>query len=144
MLERNCFLWKEKAAHFYADSRSSTGVYLKAIAAEGWHYTVSYNKWTGPLERTAQELPALSWKENGNANHAFLRNQPEGRTGVQLFAVSRRRDGLFDHYGFIACDDGQTDAARVGERHHLKGDKEQLFSEVLNGLVVLPGRMGRR
>jgi len=100
----------------------------------GWHYTVSYNKWTGPLERTAQELPALSWKENGNAHHAFLRHQPEGRTGAQLFAVSRRRDGLFDHYGFIACYDGQTDAARVGERHHLKGDKEQLFREVLNGL----------
>jgi hypothetical protein len=48
--------------------------------------------------------------------------------------VSRRRDGLFDRYGFIACDEGQTDAARAGERHYLKGEKEQLFSEVLNGL----------
>jgi hypothetical protein len=134
MLERHCSLWKEKPAHFYADSGSSAGVYLNAIAAEGWHYTVSYNKWTGPLERTAQELPALSWKENGGTHHAFLRHQPEGRNAAQWFAVSRRRDGLFDHYGFIACDAGQSDAARVGERHHLKGDKEQLFSEVLNGL----------
>lgn len=134
MLERNRSLWQEKPAHFYADSGSSAGVYLNAIAAEGWHYTVSYNKWTGPLERTAQALPALSWKENGDARHAFLRHQPEGRNAPQLFAVSRRRDGLFDRYGFIACDDGQSDAARAGERHHLKGDKEQLFSEVLNGL----------
>jgi hypothetical protein len=133
-LGRNRPLWQGTAAHFYADSGSSAGVYLDAIAAEAWHYTVSYNQWTGPLERTAQALPALAWKENGDAHHAFLRHQPEGRNAPQLFAVSRRHDGLFDHYGFIACDDGQGDAARVGERHHLKGDKEQLFSEVLNGL----------
>ncbi len=134
MLERNRSLWKGLNAHFYADSGSSAGTYLNAIAAEGWHYTVSYNKWTGPLERTAQALPPLAWKASAEAHHALLRHQPEGRSGPQLFAVSRRRDGLFDRYGFIACDDGQTDAARVGERHHLKGEKEQLFSEVLNGL----------
>jgi len=134
MLERNRSLWKEKAAHFYADSGSSAGVYLNAIAAEGWHYTVSYNKWTGPLERTAQALPELTWKPAGDTHHTFLRHQPEVCHTPQRFAVSRHRDGLFDRYGFIACDDGQSDAARVGERHHLKGDKEQLFSEVLNGL----------
>ena len=134
MLGRHRALWQGVAAHFYADSGSSAGVYLNAIAAEGWHYTVSYNKWTGPLERTAQGLPVLAWKQNGEAQHAFLRHQPEGRSTPQLFAVSRRRDGLFDRHGFIACDDAQTDAARVGERHHLKGEKEQLFSEVLNGL----------
>lgn len=134
MLQRNRSLWRGVAAHFYADSGSSAGAYLNAIAAEGWHYTVSYNKWTGPLERTAQELPALAWQPAGEAHHAFVRHQPEGRHAPQLFAVSRRRDGLFDRYGFIACDDAQSDAARVGERHHLKGEKEQLFSEVLNGL----------
>jgi hypothetical protein len=134
MLERNRSLWKGTQSHFYADSGSSAGHYLNAIAAEGWHYTVSYNKWTGPLERTAQALPALVWKPSGDTHHAFLRHQPEGRSAAQLYAVSRRRDGLFDRYGFIACDDAQTDAALVGERHHLKGEKEQLFSEVLNGL----------
>ena len=65
MLGRNRSLWQGQAAHFYADSGSSAGHYLDAIAAEGWHYTVSYNKWTGPLERTAQALPSLAWKENG-------------------------------------------------------------------------------
>lgn len=134
MLQRNRSLWQGVAAHFYADSGSSAGHYLNAIAAEGWHYTVSYNKWTGPLERTAQALPALAWEPTGDTHHAFLRHQPEGRSAAQLYAVSRRRDGLFDRYGFIACDEAQTDAARVGERHHLKGEKEQLFSEVLNGL----------
>jgi len=134
MLERNRSLWQAKPAHCYADSGSRAGAYLNAIAAEGWHYTVSYNRWTGPLERTAQELPASAWQAEGDTHHAFLRHQPAGRNAPQWFAVSRRRDGLFDHYGFIACDDGQTDPVLVGERHHLKGDKEQLFSEVLNGL----------
>lgn len=134
MLERHRSLWQGVNAHFYADSGSSAGHYLNAIAAEGWHYTVSYNRWIGPLERTAQALPARVWQASGETYHAFLRHQPEGRNAPQLFAVSRSRDGLFDRYGFIACDDGQTDAARVGERHHLKGEKEQLFSEVLTGL----------
>ena len=43
--------------------------------------------------------------------------------------MSRWRDGLFDRYGFIACDEGQTDAARadfnealrLGRRKDLKG-----------------------
>ncbi|WCJ60893.1 hypothetical protein NXS98_07145 [Fontisphaera persica] len=36
MLKRNRCLWKDQPAHFYADSGSSTGVYLNTIAAEGW------------------------------------------------------------------------------------------------------------
>jgi Transposase DDE domain group 1 len=135
MLERGAELWKGKPAHFYADSGSSAGTHLDAIAAQGWHYTVSYNKWTGPLERKAQELPAGAWKQNGEEQHAFFRHQPEGRKEPQLYAVARRRDEeLFERYGFIACDEGQQDAGRVFERHHLKGDKERMFSEVLNGL----------
>lgn len=134
MLERNRSLWRGEAAHFYADSGSSAGHYLNALAAEGWHYTVSYNKWTGPLERAASELPALAWRQQGDCQHAMLRHQPEGRSTPQLYAVRRHQDGLFESYGFIACDDTQTDPVRVAERHHLKGEKEQLFSEVLSGL----------
>jgi hypothetical protein len=134
MLERNQGLWRGKSSHFYADSGSSAGKYLDVIAAQGWHYTVSYNKWTGPLERKALELPAGEWTQEGDEHHAFFRYQPEGRQEPQLYAVARRRDGLFDRYGFIACDDGQKQAQRVFERHHLKGDKERMFSEVLSGL----------
>jgi len=136
MLGRNRSLWKGMKAHFYADSGSSAGDYLNAIAAEGWRYTVSYNRWTGPLERKAQELPARAWTENGETHHAFLRHQPAGRNAPQLFAVRRWQPAgeLMQRHGFIACDHGQTDAVFVGERHRLKGEKEQLFSEVLNGL----------
>lgn len=134
MLERNRPLWQGKAAHFYADSGSSAGVFLDAIAAEGWHYTVSYNKWTGPLERKAGELPASAWVQKGEEQHALFRHQPEGRSAPQLYAVARRRDGLFDRLGFIACDESQAKAGLVFERHHLKGEKEQLFHEVLSGL----------
>lgn len=134
MLERNRSLWKGCAAHFYADSGSSAGKYLNAIAAEGWHYTVSYNKWTGPLERTARELPATAWKQTGEDHHAFLSHQPEGCAAAHRFATVRRQTDLFETYGFIACDNHQSDAALTGERHHLKGGKEQLFDEVLNGM----------
>ena len=134
MLERNRPLWQGQAAHFYADSASSAGKYLDGIAAEGWHYTVSYNKWTGPLERKAGELPASAWLRNGEEEHALFRHQPEGRKEPQLFAVARRREGLFDQFGFVACDERQTRAGMVFERHHLKGGKEQLFKEVLSGL----------
>ncbi len=134
MLERNRRLWRGQAAHFYADSGSSAGVFLNALAAEGWHYTVSYNKWTGPLERKAGELPDSAWARSGEEQHAFFRHQPEGRSAPQLYAVARRRDGLFDRLGFIACDERQTNAGRVFERHHLKGEKEQMFHEVLSGL----------
>ena len=80
MLDRNRSLWQGRAAHFYADSGSSAGPYLNAIAAVGWHYTVSYNKWTGPLERKTGELPALAWTCSGEERHAFFRHQPEGRS----------------------------------------------------------------
>ncbi len=134
MLERNRGLWRGQAAHFYADSGSSDGKYLDGIAAEGWDYTVSYNKWTSPLERKAAELPALSWKQVGEEHYALFTHQPEGRHAPQRFAAARRRDGLFDRYGFVACDQGQNDAPAVFARHHLKGEKEQLFREVLSGL----------
>ena len=134
MLENNRAQWKNHPAHFYADSGSSAGKYLEKIAGEGWHYTVSYNKWTGPLEKKAQELPQSEWQTSGEEQHAFFRHQPDGCEHPKLFACARRKDGLFYRYGFVVCDEGQKDAARVFERHHLKGDKEKLFSEVLSGL----------
>lgn len=136
MLERNRPLWRGQEAHFYADSGSSEGVHLNALAAEGWHYTVSYNRWTGPLERVAVALPAGAWQAGAQGHHAFVRHQPEGRSHPQLYAVWRWRPAgeLLERYGFVACDEDQHDAVRVGERHRLKGEKEQLFSEVLSGL----------
>ncbi|HEX5399664.1 MAG TPA: hypothetical protein VFY06_11520 [Verrucomicrobiae bacterium] len=90
------------------------GGYPNAIVAEALHYTASYNKWTSPLERAAQVPPALAWQENGKAHHAFPRHQPQWRSVPQLFAVGRRRDGLFYHYSFIACDDAQEGCSARG------------------------------
>jgi len=116
-------------------------VYLEAITHEGvraraaqWQYTVSYNKWTGPLEKKAQELPSLAWKIGEGEQFGFLRHQPDGCVEPKLFACVRRKDDLLWRYGFVACDESQGDAVRVFERHALKGDKERLFSEVLSGL----------
>ena len=136
MIERNRSLWTGHAAHFYADSGSSAGKYLNAMAAEGWHDTVSDNKWTGPLERTARALPATAWQQTGEEPPAFLSHQPEGCAGPHRFATGRRQTDWFETYGFIACDSHQRDAALAGERHHLKGGKEPLFDEVLNGLAL--------
>jgi hypothetical protein len=134
LLVANRGAWQGQAAHFYADSGSSAGHYLEAIAAEGWQYTVSYNKWTGPLERVAGELPASAWRTVGDEQFAWVRHQPEGCTRPKLFACVRRKEGLFWQHGFVVCDQGQSDPQAVFERHHLKGDKERLFSEVLSGL----------
>lgn len=92
------------------------------------------NRWTGPLERAAQALRAWAWTAQGKAHYAWVRHQPQDRNAPQLFAVIRRREGLLDRSGFIACDEGQTDPVWVSQRHQLKGDKEQLFREGLNGL----------
>ena len=48
MLDRNRSLWQGQPAQFYADSGSSAGVYLNAIAAEGWHYTVAKARFSRP------------------------------------------------------------------------------------------------
>jgi len=86
------------------------------------------------LEQQAQELPQSEWQTSGEEQHAFFRHQPDGCEKPKLFACARQKKDLFYRYGFIVCDEGQKDAARVFERHHLKGDKEKLFSEVLSGL----------
>jgi len=134
MLDRNRDLWRGHAAHFYADSGSSAGVYLNAIDAEGWNYSVSYNRWTSPLERKARELPASEWIQSAEESHALFRYQPDGRKKPQLYALTRWKADLFEQFGFIACHDGVSNAQKLAERHRLKGEKEQLFSEVLGGL----------
>jgi len=147
MLERNRDLWRERAAELLADSGSSAGVYLKAIGAAGFaRWSVSYNKWTGPLERTAAAQPEAVWGTPQAAvwrdglpiteQHCLIRHQPEGTEQPQTFAVVRfkRADEMFWNYRFVVCEGARSDAAAVFARHKLKGEKEQLFKEVLNGL----------
>ena len=138
MLARHRALWRGHPAHCYADSGSSAGVHLAALAAEGFHYTVSYNKWTGPLGRLAEGLPDVSWTPGEGEDYALGSHTPSGLAQAHRFAIVRRRDELLVRYGFVACDAGQTEAAKVLTRHRLKGEQAQGFSEVLSGLDLHP------
>jgi hypothetical protein len=99
------------------------------------------------LERKAGELPCAAWAPLAKVTwadgtvveeqYAFAKHQPEGCTGPQLFAICRWKhvDEMFWRHAFVACESGRAGSAQaVFERHHLKGDKERLFSEVLSGL----------
>ena len=147
MLERHRALWKERSSDFLADSGSSAGVYLNTIAPAGFtHWSVSYNKWTGPLERLAAAQPEVMWSaprpakwRDGSAiveQHCRVRYQPEGCEQPQTFAVVRFKgaDEFFWNYRFVVCDGNRPDAAAIFARHRLKGDKENQIKEVLRGL----------
>jgi hypothetical protein len=147
MLERNRSLWRESGCDFLADSGSSAAKYLRAIDGAGFtHWSVSYNKWTAALERTAMGQPELAWSapraavwRDGSAiteQHCVIRHTPEGSAQTFHFAVVRYRgrDELFWNYRFVACDERRQDGAAIFARHKLKGEKEQLLKEVLRGL----------
>jgi hypothetical protein len=144
LLEANRRLWKKEASHLYADSASSAGRYLETVEAHFDSWTVSYNKWTGPLEQQAGEFCETYWsapvlvkgRKGAPAveQYAWLRYQPEGCQSPKQFAVARRRSEgeLLWRYGFVACPDRPAVSAQmIFERHHLKGDRERLFSDVL-------------
>jgi hypothetical protein len=147
MLERNRPLWVEQDSDFLADSGSSAAKYLKAISQAGFtHWSVSYNKWTSALERTAAEQPEVVWGSaqgarwrDGSAiteQHCRVRHTPEGSEQTFDFAAVRFRgqQEMFWNYRFVACEGKRADAAAVFARHKLKGEKEQLLKEVLRGL----------
>lgn len=147
MLEENKTLWGGVPSYLYADSASSAGKYLEAIDGAFDRWSVSYNKWTGPLEENCSKLPEESWsaaqveKWRDGTQHEtqynWLRYQPAGCNKPQLFAAVRHRraDGeLFWRYHFVACKEHETvkSAQAAFERHRLKGDKERPFSELLS------------
>lgn len=60
MLAENRALWAGSPSYMYADSASSAGKYLEAIDDSFERWSVSYNKWTGPLEEHSAALPEES------------------------------------------------------------------------------------
>jgi len=146
LLEANAGLWRKERSHLYTDSGSSAGVYLEAIRRHFDSWTVSYNKWAAPLETLAQSFPPAYWgapvavrDRKGDPavdQFAWARYQPEGCREAQLFAAVRRRSAaeLFGRYSFVNCSANFPDAQAVFERHHLKGDRERLLSDVLSDL----------
>jgi hypothetical protein len=146
LLQTNQFLWKSQTSYLYTDSASSAGKYLESIAESFDAWSVSYNKWTGPLERNAAALPPSEWSglemsrwRDGTehfAQYAWLRYQPGGCAQPQLFAVVRHKGlgELFWRYAFVTCQQQQGEAKLVFEHHRLKGDKERVLSEMLRDL----------
>jgi hypothetical protein len=105
-------------------------------------WSVSYNKWTGVLDRLAAGLPESQWSAPPPAGqpqeqYTWVKHQPGECAQAQKFATVRwKKEGdLMWRYAYTVCRAGEKDSPQaVFERHHLKGAKEQGFSEVLTGL----------
>lgn len=162
LLDGSKALWSPYAekgqAHFYADSGSSAGKHLNKIDNRGWEWSVSYNKWTGILDKLAAATPEEKWSPPVNAvgrkgeaikeQHTWLRHQPgEDCERGHDFACVRHRaaDGgdLFWRYAYIVC--GQSggapapvhlpeEARKVFPAHHYKGALEHGFSNLLGDM----------
>ncbi len=139
LLQRHCSLWQQTPGDFLADSGSSAAHYLESIGQAGLaQWSVSYNKWTSALDRTAQGQPESVWGPAQRAvwrdgspiteQHCFIRHQPEGAQGPMDFAVARfkKADEFWWNYRYIACQGHRASgAAAVFARHKLKGGKRE-------------------
>jgi hypothetical protein len=146
LLSENKGLWEKAGSYLYADSASSAGKYLEAIAEHFGAWSVSYNKWVEPLEKKASEMPENQWSASQQtrwrdgtehtAQYGWFRHQPGGCQSPKLFAVVRHKGQgeMFWRYAFIACQEQNGPAQLAFEHHRLKGDKERAFSELLSDL----------
>ena len=136
-LAANTALWGDSPRYFFADSASSEGQHLDRVRAAFPRWSISYNRWTEPLERAATALPASAWTAvPPDGHYAYVRHQPEGCAAPQVYAVRRwRGEGeLFDRYAFCACEDGPRAPRAIWDRHDLKGEREQMFAQLLSDL----------
>lgn len=143
LLDEHQHRWQGRPNYFYADSGSSAGKFLNRIEqADFSRWSVSYNKWTDKLDSLAAELPDSQWSpmppaDQPQEQYTWVKHQPGECAQVEKFATVRwKQDGdLLWRYAYVACKPGEKDSPQaVFERHHLKGAKEQGFSDVLSGL----------
>jgi hypothetical protein len=143
LLDEHQHRWQGRPNYFYADSGSSAGKFLNRIElGEFSRWSVSYNKWTDKLDTLAAQLPESDWSplppaDQPQEQYAWVRHQPGECAQVEKFATVRwKSEGdLMWRYAYVACQAGAKDSPpAVFERHHLKGAKEQGFSDVLSGL----------
>jgi len=135
--------WQGRPNYFYADSGSSAGKFLNRIELGQFsRWSVSYNKWTDKLDRLAAELPESQWSAlppvgQPQEQYTWVKHQPGECAQVEHFATARWKNAgdLMWRYAYVACKAAEKDSPQaVFERHHLKGAKEQGFSDVLSGL----------
>lgn len=143
LLQEHQHRWAGRPSYFYADSGSSAGKFLNRIElGEFSRWSVSYNKWTDKLDRLAAELPESQWSalppvDQPQEQYTWVKHQPGECAQVEKFATVRwKNEGdLLWRYAYVACKAAEKDSPQaVFERHHLKGGKEQGFSDVLSGL----------
>ncbi len=143
LLQEHQHRWAGRPSYFYADSGSSAGKFLNRIELGAFgRWSVSYNKWTDVLDRLATGLPESQWSAPPLAGqpqeqYTWVKHQPGECAQAQKFATVRwKKEGdLMWRYAYTVCRAGEKDRPQaVFERHHLKGAKEQGFSEVLTGL----------
>jgi hypothetical protein len=143
LLQEHQHCWAGRPSYFYADSGSSAGKFLNRIELGGFsRWSVSYNKWTDVLDRLAAGLPESQWSVpppvgQPQEQYTWVKHQPGECAQGQKFATVRwKKEGdLMWRYAYAVCRAGEKDSPQaVFERHHLKGAKEQGFSEVLTGL----------
>jgi hypothetical protein len=143
LLQEHQHRWQGRPNYFYADSGSSAGKFINRIQQAGFsRWSVSYNKWTGKLDKLAAELPPSQWSPLPPApqpqeQYAWVKHQPGECSQAQRFATVRwKQEGdLMWRYAYVVGEAGEKDNPQaVFERHRLKGAKEQGFSEVLSGL----------
>lgn len=143
LLDEHQHRWQGRPNYFYADSGSSAGKFLNRIErADFSRWSVSYNKWTDKLDRLAAELPENQWSalppgDQPQEQYTWVKHQPGECAQVEKFAAVRwKNEGdLMWRYAYTACKPGEQDSPQsVFKRHHLKGAKEQGFSDVLSGL----------
>jgi hypothetical protein len=143
LLQEHQHRWAGRPSYFYADSGSSAGKFLNRIELGAFgRWSVSYNKWTSALDRLAAGLPESQWSAPPPAGqpqeqYTWVKHQPGECAQAQKFATVRwKKEGdLMWRYAYTVCRAGENNSPQaVFERHHLKGAKEQGFSEVLTGL----------
>ena len=143
LLDEHQHRWEGRSNYFYADSGSSAGKFLNRIEAGKFsRWSVSYNKWTDKLDTLAAQLPESQWSplppsDQPPEQYTWVKHQPGECAQVERFATVRwKHEGdLLWRYAYVACKAGEKDTPQtVFERHHLKGAKEQGFSDVLSGL----------
>lgn len=143
LLDEHQHRWQGRPSYLYADSGSSAGKFLNRIERGAFsRWSVSYNKWTDKLDRLAAELPESQWSalpplDQPQEQYTWIKHQPGECAQAHKFATVRwKKDGdLMWRYAYVVCQAGDKDSPQVVfERHHLKGAKEQGFSEVLSGL----------
>jgi hypothetical protein len=134
-LAANAMLWGDKPRYFFDDSASSERKHLDLVRAGFPLWSISYNRWTEPLEPAAAAGYVSAWTAmSPDGHYAYVRHQPTGCAQPQVFAVRRwRGEGeLFVRYAFCACEDGTGASSAASDRHDSNGERERMSAQLLS------------